>query len=746
MPEYRLKTAGRQFRRQFKTAIRSNLVRAITELITNADDTYRRLEDKDIHPSGIIRVEYDRKDRIISVIDDGEGMDADDMKEAYTTYGASTSGLHKNIGVRGYFGKGLKDVLFSMEKGRVKSIKDKCLYTAKFKWSGDTPKIDISDRTQRVSRQMRKAFGIKSNGTRVEFEIPRDLPLPRHDSLLRGLSNFYMLRLINSNESREPILITKNVSGESLTDNISYVYPQGELALRKDFNIIHDGLGQFQIKLEVYRASSPLTQTGEDREGGLVVIDDEDAVLDLTLFRFDYDENASNLFGKLKVLGFRRLLLDEETVLTDTRDGLDKNHDFYKNLCQEIESHLEPIVDEERRRRQKERGSKISRKHQRRLDNSIRRLNELLRKLTDQAWAHGGDIGRLDIKAESGLEFWPHNVNVLQNVETKARLWVNTSIIQPGKEITLTSDKNTIIVKPERINAVASPDEELVAHTVSITGRVSGDEGMMRAVCEGRVATISVMVIPVEYPIPREGLEFIPGNIGVSDNQRQSAHLFVSSNVGQPGDIIKVRTTCQDIQLISRSIEIKNQMFRGDVAKALVPFRASGIGTSGEIIASVNSQETTLSISVISKRTRRHGKSGLLTGYRFDNEILNRRRASYDEQTGEIVIYLKNPIMARYFGGVTIDTALSISHCQILLAEVILEEFAWVARRKMIESGAELYLGDNHVEEDLAGVERLIYEYGCLIHEWLLPNSSLDEVFGRITEASSANSRNSKSP
>jgi len=231
---YILTTAGRQYLRQFDTAIRKKPVRALAELITNSDDSYRRLEAEGNDVTGRILVELDRRrdKRTIAVIDDGEGLTDEEMGFKFAEYGASTSGMKESQNVRGYFGKGIKDVLFGMEKGRVKSIKDGILYTAEFRWGRDKkPEIRVNKSRKRVTDATRDALGIPGNGTRVEFEIPGEGSVPRHETLRTRLSSFYMLRTINSSPDRRVVLRTINASGPNYEDEVIYSSPVGVLLL-----------------------------------------------------------------------------------------------------------------------------------------------------------------------------------------------------------------------------------------------------------------------------------------------------------------------------------------------------------------------------------------------------------------------------------------------------------------------------------------------------------------------------------
>ncbi len=263
MTTFELRTSGRQFRRQFIAAIRGSLIRALTELITNSDDSYRRqavqhLQITEQPAFGEIMIDYDRKHRRIAVVDWAEGMDADDMRRMIPNYGAATSGLYQDQSVRGYFGKGLKDVLFSMDNGLVESIKQDQLYTAHFYWRDANPTVTIDEQSQPATRKVRDRVSIsEGNGTRVSFEIPMDLNLPRHDTLLKNLANYYMLRLINSSKSRKITLHTQHGKGQQREDLIRYYFPNGEMILEDSFTVPF--ANGFPTHLKLFRAADPLT-------------------------------------------------------------------------------------------------------------------------------------------------------------------------------------------------------------------------------------------------------------------------------------------------------------------------------------------------------------------------------------------------------------------------------------------------------------------------------------------------------
>lgn len=75
--------------------MQGNAIRALVESITNADNSYIRLEDEKI----LIRNSFKR-------------------------YGAATSGMKKGERVSGYSGQGAKDALAGMVGGKICSFKD----------------------------------------------------------------------------------------------------------------------------------------------------------------------------------------------------------------------------------------------------------------------------------------------------------------------------------------------------------------------------------------------------------------------------------------------------------------------------------------------------------------------------------------------------------------------------------------------------------------------------------------------
>lgn len=112
--------------RQIKSAMQGSVIRALVELITNADDSYIRLGDSNKSHKGLIEILYKKDGHcgLFAVRDFAEGMSIEGVRDSFKKYGAATSGMKKGQRVRGYFGQGAKDALAGMEDGKICTLRE----------------------------------------------------------------------------------------------------------------------------------------------------------------------------------------------------------------------------------------------------------------------------------------------------------------------------------------------------------------------------------------------------------------------------------------------------------------------------------------------------------------------------------------------------------------------------------------------------------------------------------------------
>jgi len=469
MPEIILEFAARQIRRTFERAIGKSIAKIITELVTNSDDSYRRateateqkgergtLED----PAPII-ILFDRAKRRFSVIDHAEGITDKEMEGRFGTYGEESIDRIKGYRTRSLFGKGLRDVLFTQKNGQVKSIKNGHFYNCRFKWKDaqgqERPVLDIKA-PSRVTPELRRALRIPENGTLVEFVLADGVPNPRPEKLADALSRFYMLRMINSSPYREVMLVVTGRRGDSKRQ-LSYQFPEVKIKDRFQQTMVSDLGTEIRIDAEIGITAEEMSQ-GEaaytEREGGLLVLDEDGAVLDLHLFGFDDEPCARTISGTVKLLGaggYIRTKLNQpepEEVLTETRDGLNKQHPFYGQVREIVHGKLSPIVSKLRELGPKPKvtlSDKTRARHQQAMD--------ILNRLASEMLGTGARVPIIPVNKRvpprEGIAFANSHVSLKAGLVTPVVLLINTNLVSPTDVIEITSDNVAITVEPSTV-------------------------------------------------------------------------------------------------------------------------------------------------------------------------------------------------------------------------------------------------------------------------------------------------------
>jgi len=117
MPKYALEIALRYIRLQFEKGVGRSIPKIITELVTNSDDSYKRMTQPLTSSTfGQITIIANRRRRKMSVMDQAEGIFKDEMQKKLVPYGEESSDRSAGWRTRSLFGKGLRDVLFTQKR------------------------------------------------------------------------------------------------------------------------------------------------------------------------------------------------------------------------------------------------------------------------------------------------------------------------------------------------------------------------------------------------------------------------------------------------------------------------------------------------------------------------------------------------------------------------------------------------------------------------------------------------------
>ena len=348
------------------SVVRGDPIKSLIELITNSDDSYRRMGLKNDPSYGRIIVSLDRAGNGFTVLDFAEGMNGESMDDCVGTYGSEASGVKDGHSVRGFYGRGLKEAILGLGFGDIKSIKNGYIYECYLKEDGTY--VRIKQRRAGPLDYLDLGIPCGKNGTRVHVSILNIKRLPPWTWMSYALSHHYCLRDIMQSTQRRVIL-----SNGERNEILRYEPPTGKLILSKRRIPIPEF--EATVDLNVYMADGPLSQEGYTRNGGLI-IRSRNAIHESTLFKFDYNPYASRIFGEARCDFIDELMSRGELVVNDKRDGLDHHHAFTKLLRKVVENELQPIIDREAARQNNEsRG--INDDLRRRLTNVLWEINKL---------------------------------------------------------------------------------------------------------------------------------------------------------------------------------------------------------------------------------------------------------------------------------------------------------------------------------------------------------------------------------
>lgn len=688
MPEYDITFDSKYIRRQFEKAVGRSVVKVITEPVTNSDDSYERLKMRggETEPGfGEIVIEFDRTKRAFAIIDQAEGMTSDAMHDRFVTYGQQSSDRSAGIRTRSLFGKGLRDVLFTQERGVVQSIRDGKAYVCKFRSrssSGQTkPVIDISNGPQ-VSDELREAWGILGNGTRVEFRLNKDMPLPQADRVEADISRFYMLRPLLSRSDRRVVLrvITKGGTEDRVLQYHPPAIASTEPIAEDAWQMQWDGYDiNVSIELKAYAEEMVQAERGlEEREGGLLVLDEDRTALDLTLFGYDRDPAAARFFGELRLDGVGQLIRDRlaadrpEEILSETRDGFNQNVAFYRLLQDRVYKWLTPHIEKERARRSGE-PTKLSRATQKRHAQAFEELNRLYRRLLGEAAGTGTGNDKNPLSTNDALEFrWP-TVMLQVGVPAVAQLLVNTTKVEPGSGIAITSTRSNAVLP--LVSEVFVPEPQDANPTVVVGVRLEGvrvgDATVSASIAE-EIAELECSVHEEEVPDLPLGLGFVPELATVPDGERTKLILYADLRRIDADAPLVVETDNPRIDVLDSHpdwLALSAYVVRADVR-----VHGSGKGEEAIVTARVGSSRAEAYVRVTSKRERQR-TGGHFRGFEFQH--LGRKVPAEIDSRGVVVINLAEPTNEMYFGNDADQAARAVEKSKAsatLLAELILDQ------------------------------------------------------------------------
>ncbi len=725
-----IKADDRHTVRRIKTAMQGNVIRAIVELIKNANDSYSRLE-YETNTSGIIKILYGKKgyNGLFAIHDYAEGMSIEDVKNNFTKYGAATSGMQTGKSVDGYFGQGAKDALVSMVNGKILTFKNNQFVECRLFLEQNKPWYDISDPIPATSK-LRTSHKIDKNGTIAYFEANRRVP--RLDTLQEELTNNYLLRKVMTNAHRKIFLLDQNSDKKR---RLRYQMPEGKEILTDDFTITYGQYDDFPIHVSIWRAENGLTQTGDDRHGGLLIVDDENTVLGISLFKYDNEPLASHFFGEVRIGRFKELLEKEEPVLKEDRTGLETRHAFCEMLIPEIEKRLEIEVKEERLRKQKENQSKIDRKSARRYKNAFNILNEIAEIEAQSVINLGHNLTDEPKEPPDGFCLYPSSAQITVGKRYVFQLHLDTNIVRHGSIIKVSSSSPKIRVIAPELRISSEDGVGILRKHITVEGVEPNVEGILRAITGNNSSQAKISVIPEKELLMDEGMVFQPETLTLRPNKPRKVFLLVYIKIIEGGSTIKISSDNDSIHISKDKIVVNEADAKRHFAKYELEVWGEGAGQDAVITAEYETYMALLGIHVRSKEdTKDKSRKGMFNKPEHDPDPNPLQRTSYSTETGKVIIYVNFPSIKHYLG----DTCqyMETLPAQVLVADLLAERcFLEIARKKLESPKGPILLSPGaKPERTQREAQELSRRFGKKVHEALVDQNLINQARS-ITES-----------
>jgi hypothetical protein len=728
MEQWVIEADHRHTVRRVRAAMQGNAIRALVELITNADDSYIRLEEEKNEVKGEIEIEY-KKDGycgIFAVRDYAEGMSIDDVRINFKGYGAATSGLKTGKGVRGYFGQGAKDALAGIGDGGICTFKNNQFVECQIFIIDGKLQAKMSD-SKPATTSMRAKHKIDANGTVAYFKVDRkqsECVVPRFDTVHQELANNAFLRRIMTNHRRKIFLL--DVDSKERRP-IRYEMPQGKEIMKQDFVISYGKFGNFPIHFALFRSDKELMQTGDDRDGGLLLVDEKNAVLGISLFKYDNEPLATRFFGEVQIDRFRELLKNEEAVLDEERDGIAIRHPFCQKLISEIERRLEISVQEERARKQREEQTKFDREETTRYRKAFSILNKIAEEEAEEIRNLGQDLTKEEELPPNGFCLYPSSAEITVGKRYNFELRANTKVVNKGSNVKISSSHPKVKVITSEIKLLVDDRGEtgdILHKYITIEGLEPNVEGVVTASVGNRLSQVRVHVVPEKEFLYEEGMVFAPESITLRPNQPRRVNLLIYVKMIGDGSEVSITSDNNTVHVSREKIVINDRDAIRHVVKYELEVWGDGPGQDAIITAEFGSYVALLEIRVRSKEEEdEKNRQGMFSDPDFDMETKEpHQRSAYSKITGKVTIYTHFSSVKHYLGESCQYKKTLVG--QVLIADLVAERcFGEIAQKKVDSS--PLINPAGRLDRIQSEANKLSNKYGKKIHEALVDQGAL---------------------
>lgn len=681
-------------------------IRAILELVTNADDAYQALPDGGRRKI-IIETERRRKTAtIIRVKDRAGSMSRAQAEERLGQEGGRTSGFELGHARRGLLGRGAKDIVhFGPAEWDLKTSNGE---HSVFRLLYDQAPLG------KWESESRGRSDPRSHGTTVMLELQRFSRLPQHNNIVKYLTRHFGMRLILlDRQNRELRLIDRR---QNTNTRLAYESPKGTVLARDEKILIPGYLGKYAT-ITLFKSDQSLDD-GMDKpywQHSLLITSGR-AAYDLIEGKFSREPWApyfGRLFGSVDVPSISELIREHDdrrergegpipqnpvSLLKRDRTGLvgREAHPFLDALYSAVEKFLEPHL--ERIRQESEAGgtAPVNEDTLRRNRNLASLLGRLLAE--EDSPVVGGD-GYGGTLPPLGLSLIPTSRKVEPNQEGFATVRYRQDpdalpvALPPVVMINISDDNGRVREFPLTL----LEREGYYSRSQSAGRREAGTLSELKASFSGEEKSCLVEWEHSELRSVEE-LTFEHDSYALKEGVNRDIRLLVPWDIVSQHDVTPELSIAGDSTTISivRGAGLPAEDGRYDCASSTITVMGRGVGSTAVLRATIGNVEARASLQVASS-----GVSGLRVDYK---ELGISQRAILEGNT--LTVNATDPTIARYLGrrqdGWPGQDDL---HFRTMLAEVVTYTLARYVTQRRQQERSDIY--------------RLLYEHEKLAERWL---------------------------
>lgn len=730
----------RKKKRAIKDALGNDILRYIAELLTNSDDSYRRLENQNIdsNKEKVIYIELKKEKRksadnsdsyVLSVTDNAEGMTLETLERIFGTYGEDNAG-GTQLHARGIFGQGASDVLRASAKEKrtalIETIKDNSVSKLYYNMDENLTPIINTEKVELSENRLndyRNNLRIPQNGTKISFGIPANVKFTDKikDNLAELIAKYPSFRYLLNQDNRKIIYVYEGK--ETIISSKEYQFKDENEIVKERFSFIYEGKS-IDCELKLY-----LNENKKNDETNIIVCDENYSVFDNTMFDFQNYPSAQVVSGELIIKGLYNLCYEHlnaeepDAIVRDNRTGFDTKNSFYIKLNKEIAPKIQEVLNENGKE------NKVTN-----LGNN-KKFNEALKKLNKYMQKELNDVipggpGTSKEPPLEGIKFARNSASITIGKQYTLKLYINSNMISSEDKISIICEDSCIEVTPDMIDYNEDEiDNGLVIKNISIKAlECTTDSAIIQAKVNNYLATIAIDVIDLDIHYPENGLEFYPNEISLAYNKSHSLKLYVDTNVIPLKSRIEIK--CDGLEINNNIVTFdEDNLLNDEIAMLEIITTGGKVNESYEVIANYVDLTTEALITLIEPSRNENNGGGLIAGFKLEPNKNMSYQAYFNPHDHIIYINTENPINLRIMGDMSDKNpdkpSFTTEQIKYLCDIISSQAASLLVKRKNVKNG-EINFDD--FEDAVEQVQNLVQEHKNNIYQDLYSALSSKDI------------------